>query len=144
VAALLAVVVSPVDEMTVAVLTIVPEVGVRGRRNVTVTETAAPGAREPIAQGNPPAHGADAETNESPDGAGSSIVTAAAAPRPVLVTVNSYVTVPPGTAVEGPALTIVRSASIATTVVTVAVLSATFASDALVAVTVATIGPGPG
>src|SRR5690349_2947202 len=68
---LLAVFGSSVGPLTVAVFVIVPP-ALLGTANVAVTLTAVDAGIAPISHGNPPEHGALAETNVSPDGVGSS------------------------------------------------------------------------
>ena len=78
---------SSVALSTVAVFEIEP-VAPLGTANVAVTLTTAPAASVPRSHGNPPAHGALAETNASPAGVGSSSTTFAALDGPLLVTAS--------------------------------------------------------
>jgi len=80
---------SPVAALTVATFAIV-ECGMAGARtrNVAVMVTVPPAASVPSAQGNPPAHVPDADTNVVPAGAGSASTTAAALTGPAFVTVS--------------------------------------------------------
>src|SRR5215510_5552008 len=73
-----------------------------------------PGARAPIAHGNPAAHGAPADTNVRPAGVGSVSATPDAADGPLFDTTTVKVTVVPATTGTRGPLLVTRTSAIGT------------------------------
>jgi hypothetical protein len=88
----------------------------------------APAAIEPIVHGNPPAHGALAETNVTPAGGASDTTTPDASDGPLFFTAIVYATALPGVTLAGPVLVTCRSALGTTGVMTELLLFAEFGS----------------